>query len=318
MYQYSFTQWLLFFYIYCLFGWCFESTYVSLKERRPVNRGFLTGPFLPIYGSGAITVLFTTLPFSGSPVLVYLVGAFSATILEYVTGVVLDALFKVRYWDYSKKKCNFQGHICLSSTIAWGFLSVGMVYGFHKPVERFVFLIPDAALTYMTFLITLVLAVDCALSFRTAFELRDVLIKLEEAKEELKRLQRRLEIVETVLADEGSRKLGQMKEQVREQLELTEQISGQKREQFIEELQQLREKQAVIKDKLMGHLSADKLRMLRRNPSAMSKRYAATLNEYKNRLRDLSASEWAEKLGELTREEWKEVKEGLEERKKKK
>ena len=63
MYSYTIVQWLFFFYFYCFFGWCFESTYVSLKEKRLVNRGFMRGPFLPLYGSGGIMMLVVSAPF---------------------------------------------------------------------------------------------------------------------------------------------------------------------------------------------------------------------------------------------------------------
>ena len=120
MYQYTVVQWLFFFYFYCFFGWCFESTYVSLKSKRPVNRGFMRGPFLPLYGSGGIMMLLVSRPFQDNLVMVFIAGCVGATVLEYVTGVVMEALFKVRYWDYSNQKFNFQGHICLSSSQAGG------------------------------------------------------------------------------------------------------------------------------------------------------------------------------------------------------
>ena len=124
MYSYTFRQWLSFFYLYCIFGWCFESAYVSLKQLRPVNRGFLKGPWLPLYGSGAILVLWMTLPFQNSPVEVYVVGLVGATVLEYFTGETMVRLFKVRYWDYSNQRFNLNGYICLSSSVAWGFLTI--------------------------------------------------------------------------------------------------------------------------------------------------------------------------------------------------
>ena len=242
--------------------------------------------------------------------MVYLVGMLSATALEFVTGVLMEAIFKVRYWDYSYLRFNYKGHICLSSSIAWGFFSLGLVYILHRQVERLVFFFPDRVLTYFTFVVSIVLAVDLALSLRTAFELRDVLIKLAKAREEFKRLQRRLEIVETILADEGSRKLekltGQVKDQIEAHLEQTGEFTRQKRMQLVQELEQLREKQAVIKEKLTARLSKDKLRMLRRNPSARYVRYKGLIEEYRNRLHDLSMEEWKEKIKELSLESLKE------------
>ena len=87
--EYSQSQWILTYFIYCVCGWIWECLYVSVKEHRWVNRGFLHGPWLPIYGSGAILVLFLTLPLRECPVLVFAVGMVGATLLEYLTGAVM-------------------------------------------------------------------------------------------------------------------------------------------------------------------------------------------------------------------------------------
>ena len=68
MYTYNLTQWLAFFIIYCFIGWCWESSFVSVKKKKWVNRGFMHGPLLPIYGSGAVLILFVSLPFKAHPV----------------------------------------------------------------------------------------------------------------------------------------------------------------------------------------------------------------------------------------------------------
>ena len=118
--DYTIIQWLAFFLIYCFIGWCYESIYVSIKHKRWVNRGFMRGPFLPLYGSGALVMLIATIPFRDNLLLTFLAGCVGATALEYVTGVCMEAIFKIRYWDYSNRRFNFQGHICLAATIAWG------------------------------------------------------------------------------------------------------------------------------------------------------------------------------------------------------
>lgn len=250
MYTYSFVQWLLFLYIYCFLGWCFESTYVSIKQRGFVNRGFLNGPFLPIYGSGAITILFAALPFRTNPVAVYFVGLIAATVLEFVTGTVMEALFKVRYWDYSYKKFHYKGHICLSSSIAWGFFSVAMIFGFHRPIEKMVISIPEQIAMISAFGLTAWIAADFATSFRTAMELRDVLIAVEKVKHEVELRRKRMEVIEAVLADEAVIK----------------------KEQLMRELDELRQKEAYARESLRHKISLgkDKIDMLRRNPSAKS------------------------------------------------
>lgn len=200
MLHYTAVQWLFFFYFYCFVGWCIESTYVSLHQRRLVNRGFMRGPFLPLYGSGGIMMLVVSMPFQDNLVLVYVAGCIGATVLEYVTGVTMEALFKVRYWDYSDKKFNFQGHICLGTSLSWGLLTILMTQIVHKPVERLVLSIPGMALTVITLVLTVYIACDFALSFKAAMDLRDILIMMDKAKEEMVRIQKRLDVI-IALAD---------------------------------------------------------------------------------------------------------------------
>lgn len=201
MYTYSMTQWLAFFFIYCFFGWCFESVYVSVHEHRWVNRGFMTGPYIPLYGSGAVLMLFLTIPVRGNYLLMYIVGAIGATVLEYITGTVMENLFGVRYWDYTDKKFNFRGRICLEATVLWGFFTLAMVEVIQPPIEHMVMMINDRVLYYMTWGITVVFTFDFASSFRTAIDLKEVLIQAERAKEEVQRMQKRVEVLEAVVND---------------------------------------------------------------------------------------------------------------------
>ena len=185
MYGYTVTQWVFLFYVYSFLGWCFESAVVSVRTRKLTNRGFMHGPFLPLYGSGAVLLLLLTIPLRGHYVGMYLVGCVGATALEYVTGVVMEALFKVRYWDYSYRKLQFQGHICLVSTLAWGGLTILLNDVLHKPVEGFMLAIPGQLLSAITFLLTAGIFADFALSFKAAMDLRDILVRMEKARAEL-------------------------------------------------------------------------------------------------------------------------------------
>ncbi len=195
IFSYTTDQWLLFFFIYCFFGWIFESTYVSLCKHRFVNRGFMRGPFLPLYGSGAILMLFVSIPVENHLALVYLAGCIAATALEYVTGVCMEKLFKVRYWDYSKQKFNYKGQICLSSTLAWGGLTIFLLKVIHPPIERFVLGLPTQLVSVVTHVLTALVGVDMALSFKAALDVRDVLVKLTALKGDLDNLQNRANVI---------------------------------------------------------------------------------------------------------------------------
>lgn len=120
MHAYYLSQWVLFFFIYSFIGWVWESCYVSVRKRRWVNRGFMHGPMLPLYGSGALVILIVTIPVRENLILVFLVGMAGATILEYFTGAAMERLFHVRYWDYSRQPGNLNGHICPMASLCWG------------------------------------------------------------------------------------------------------------------------------------------------------------------------------------------------------
>ena len=140
-------------------------------------------------------MLVVSMPFQDNIVLTYIAGCIGATALEYVTGVAMEALFKVRYWDYSKNKFNFQGHICLSSTLTWGFFTIMMTRVIHRPIELFVMGIPKNILNYATFFLTVYIVADFALSFKTALDLRDILAKMQRVKEEMERMNKRLDVI---------------------------------------------------------------------------------------------------------------------------
>lgn len=133
MRYYAVSQWLIFFFIYCFLGWIWECCYVSVRKHKWVNRGFLHGPFLPIYGSGAIVILISTIAVKDIVPLVFLLGMVSSTILEFCTGCCMEKLFGVRYWDYSNLPLNFKGHICFFISLAWGAFSILLVCVIHKP-----------------------------------------------------------------------------------------------------------------------------------------------------------------------------------------
>lgn len=295
MYHYSAVQWLFFFYFYCFFGWIFESTYVSVKSRKFVNRGFMRGPFLPIYGSGAIMMLVVSMPFQDNIFLTYAAGCIGATALELVTGMTMEALFKVRYWDYSGQRFNYKGHICLSSTIAWGFLTILMTEFLHKGVEKVIFAIPYTVVSAMTIVLTICLIVDFTLSFKAALDLRDVLIGLEKAKEEMERIQKRLDVIVAVINDEREGWRQEKSMRADELMESIEEKFTELKERFklrpSEFVDEVREEVAELRSKYMlekeHRLQFRKLRdfyqraLLKGNPTMHSRHFGEALEELK-------------------------------------
>ena len=190
---YTQSQWILFFFFYCFLGWVWESGYVSVKKREWINRGFLRGPVLPIYGFGAITILWLTLPVREHPALIFVIGLLGADILEYVTGAAMEKLFHMRYWDYSSEKFNLNGYICLSSTLLWGCFSVALTEAIHPPIERLILSIPAVIADPLSLAGVAVFAADVTSSFRSALNMRELLEKIGENNEAVAALETRLD-----------------------------------------------------------------------------------------------------------------------------
>lgn len=300
MYQYTVIQWLFFFYFYCFFGWVFESTYVSLRKKRFVNRGFMRGPFLPIYGSGGIMMLVVSMPFQDNLFLTYIAGCIGATALEFVTGMTMEALFKVRYWDYSDQKLNYKGHICLSSTLVWGLLTILMTEFLHRGVETVVFALPDMLITTVTIMISCVMIVDITLSVKAAMDLRDLLIALEKAKEEMERIQKRLDVIVAVANDEietrrmeRSMKVDELMEDIEERFHSFKERMRLEPTAFVEEIreeiQELKTRYLVEKEHRRHFKRIRSLyqrSLLKGNPSMRSVKFEEALEELKKAVED--------------------------------
>ncbi len=126
------------FVLYSIFGWLIESIYMSFCNKKLTNRGFAKGPFCPIYGFGAVACYLILGSLKGQYLKIYIIGAILATIFEYLVGIGMIKIFGELWWDYSEKPFNYQGILCLESTIAWGFYAIGVVQFVHEAIYRII------------------------------------------------------------------------------------------------------------------------------------------------------------------------------------
>ena len=139
---YEVVMWFL---TYSMMGWLVESIYMSFCNHKITNRGFAKGPFCPIYGFGALTVFFVLRPYSDNSILLFFLGSFIATTLEFLTALVMKHIFGEIWWDYHEKPFNYRGIICLESSIAWGFYTLFLFMFLQNIVAAFVAMIPVRA-----------------------------------------------------------------------------------------------------------------------------------------------------------------------------
>lgn len=320
MHLYFASRWILFFFLYSFIGWVWESCYVSVKEHRLVNRGFMHGPFLPLYGSGALMVLICTGRVRESAVLVFLFGMAGATALELITGVVMEHIFHVKYWDYSNQKLNLKGYICPAASLCWGCFSVLMVYAVHPPVESAVFMIPDPAAAGTAGVLAAGAAVDFVFSFREALDMKLFLVQAEKTRQQFRRLQDKLHqaaggmtVLNKVRPDKkagrkqfgraaylekirsGRRARAQQLEELSSKVEmaikenLPLKLYGTAAEKWKQDLVETKEN--ILREIQKMNERSDKrylriVQMLRRNPTAVSGKFKETLDELKKIIND--------------------------------
>ena len=169
-------DYIFYFLFYSICGWILETICCSLYYKKPINRGFMQGPFVPIYGAGAVVLCGALMPFYHKfgytwymiPVVI-LIGIILANILEYATSYVMEKLFHARWWDYSNEKFNLHGRICLKHSIYWALATVAVIYivqpFLQKHMER---LVSDELRNFMIAFVGTVFIIDYVITWMNA------------------------------------------------------------------------------------------------------------------------------------------------------
>ncbi|HBL41642.1 MAG TPA: hypothetical protein DDY98_08885 [Ruminococcaceae bacterium] len=210
------------FFLYSAVGWFVESCYCSVKPKKWVNRGFLYGPLCPIYGSGAVMLKvalgrFAELPiyfhrFYLTPLLTFLLGALLADVLEFFTSLLMEKLFHARWWDYSEKKFNLQGRICLSHTLYWGGATLIFLYWIDPTVSSLLLSLSPFRRALITGITLFVFLIDLVLTVQKTADLRKLTVRIDSLTVEIKKLKEQTKSKTSEVA-------GELSAEIREQLE---------------------------------------------------------------------------------------------------
>ena len=171
---------LWFFFVYAFLGWCAEVGYAATKTGKFVNRGFLNGPWCPVYGFGVVIVLGCLEPLSGNLPLLFLGSVALTSALEWLTGFALEKLFHQRWWDYSDEPFNLTGYICLRFSLMWGFACLFVVKLLHPTVVLAVDLLPRPLGWVLLAGLCAALGVDLAATVSAIAKLNRRLVLLDE------------------------------------------------------------------------------------------------------------------------------------------
>ncbi len=157
---------ILLFFVYSFLGWLMEVTQGIIWNKKFVNRGFLIGPYCPIYGYGVILITLCLSHLTDYPMALFALCIVICAILEYITSYCMEKLFNARWWDYSDKKFNINGRICLETMLAFGILGTLIIYIFNPYLMNLIFGMNTNLLFGICITLLIIYLVDNILSFR--------------------------------------------------------------------------------------------------------------------------------------------------------
>lgn len=189
---YVISSWFLFFFLYSVIGYIAEITFISIKTKKIVfNRGFLIGPYLPIYGFGSLILILFLRRYEEDPIVLFVLGAVFCTTLEYFTSLIMEKIFKLRWWDYSDRKFNINGRVCLDNALLFGLAGIVVVKGIHPLLADLIYFFPAGLTIGLAIFLFLVMLADfcesCYITFRLKINFNNYLHKdaTKEIREEV-------------------------------------------------------------------------------------------------------------------------------------
>lgn len=236
------------FLVYAFLGWCTEVVFQAAIRGKFINRGFLNGPVCPIYGFGVLAVIGCLTPLKDNLAVLFFGSVVLTTVLEFITGFVLEKFFCDKWWDYSNEPFNIKGYVCLRFSLAWGIACVIVVDIIHPIIMKGISLIPHVLGIVLACVFTAMMAADAVVSILAAVKMKKRLVLMEELSEKLHDASDKLG---TVLADN------------------TLEVKG-KAEVVIEKAEVMRGKAGAAKQELEETL--DKYRELARSTPAIQRR----------------------------------------------
>ena len=179
---YIISKYFLLFLLYSFAGWVMETTWVSWCNKKLVDRGFLIGPYCPIYGCGAILIILFLKRFSYSPVLLFLSTVVLCGGLEYFASWCMEKVFKARWWDYSNRKFNIKGRVCLRNLIAFGIMGIAVIYLINPYFEIWIEYLDEKHINILALLLWTIFIMDFVVSTIVVYGFRKVTEKVNREK----------------------------------------------------------------------------------------------------------------------------------------
>lgn len=255
------------FMLYAFIGWGTEVAYAGVCRGIFVNRGFLNGPYCPIYGLGVLLVVVLLEPVQENLALLFLGSMLVTTLIEYLTGLLLEKVFHHKWWDYSSLPFNIKGYVCLKFSLMWGLGCTFIIRIIYPMTYRWITLIPDTLSKILIVILIVLFFVDMGATISTILAFNRRIRSLDELASKMR-----------ILSDE-----------IGEEIFETVTHAMQKKEEFEEEHAEKRQQLELLKNEFTQKLQerhAGTERLLRAFPDVHSKKWENTLEKYKTALKE--------------------------------
>ena len=177
--QYTIPVYFLYFIIIAVCGWFMEITLQLITKHKFADRGFLIGPYCPIYGCGALLITIFLTRFENYPFALFCVAIVVCAVLEYATSYIMEKIFHARWWDYSENKFNINGRICLETIIPFGLLGLLLIYVVNPFIFNILTQAQENFINIIAIIIAVIFAIDNIISFKVILNVRLTSRKLD-------------------------------------------------------------------------------------------------------------------------------------------
>ena len=283
---------MLYFFVYGFLGWCTEVAYATTKQRKFVNRGFLNGPICPIYGVGVTVVVYFLTPYKDNLILLYVLSTVLVTVLEGLTGYLMDKIFHHKWWDYTNQPLNIGGYVCLIFSLVWGVACVLIVRVIHPVIHKILTFIPHTLGLIMLAVLEICIFVDLYVTAAGILKLNHQLETMAKIAAELHEISDKLGenihegMMDTMEATEERRKkLEAATAESRSKLSEGRSRIGGTADEARQQLQARSEELRKKYEELSGQGGAVSRRLMKAFPRMESRQYKETFNELREKLR---------------------------------
>ena len=183
-----FYTYFLLFIIYSFIGWLLELAFSYIQLKKVVNRGFLIGPYCPIYGAGCLLLIILLSDYADNILVLFALSIIVCSLLEYFTSLIMEKIFNLRWWDYSNMKFNINGRICLETMVPFGVIGVLVVKYLNPWLLSIINLVDSQTITIVVIILMSLFIIDVLVSCNVVFNLKNVTRNVtKDSTEEIKK-----------------------------------------------------------------------------------------------------------------------------------